>query len=239
MSTSEDTTRTLIELSRGDERAADKLAPVVYEKLRALAQQYMQRERPDHTLQATALLNEAYVKLIDQSKVDWKSKTHFVAVAAEMMRRILVDHARRHAAAKHGGGWGKIPLEGDLATTAALRAIDVIALDEALEELKKLDSRQARAKRRPRESNAIAWGIRNCPGPDPNAPKLPRKVPSLENRDMRPCGPWAEWPSETRISPLGATITSLGWLSASGGSPVIPGVPNTIRTSPSALNFTT
>ncbi len=144
MSTSEDTTRTLIELSRGDERAADKLAPVVYEKLRALAQQYMQRERPDHTLQATALLNEAYMKLIDQSKVDWKSKTHFVAVAAEMMRRILVDHARRHAAAKHGGGRVKIPLEGDPAAPEGQRAIDVIALDEALEELKKLDSRQAR-----------------------------------------------------------------------------------------------
>ena len=91
-------------VANGGEDAAAKLIPIVHEKLKAIAGRYMKQERRDHTLQATALLNEAYVRLFDQNRVNWQSKAHFVAIAAEAMRRILVDHARRHAAAKRGGG---------------------------------------------------------------------------------------------------------------------------------------
>ena len=144
MSAPEDITTTLLGLTRGDGSAADRLMPVVYEKLRGLAEQFMQRERRDHTLQATALLNEAYLRLFDQSRVDWRGRAHFVAMAAEMMRRILVDHARRRAATKRGGGRDRVPLDETLAVTDARRQVDLIALDDALRELQKLNLRQAR-----------------------------------------------------------------------------------------------
>ena len=140
----DDLTQTLLSLTRGDPHATDALAPVVYEKLRALAEQYMRRERADHTLQGTALVNEAYLRLFDKTRGDWQGKAHFIAVAAEAMRHILVDHARRRAAAKRGGGWEKKPLDSNLADPDAQQAIDLIAIDEALAELKKLNSRQAR-----------------------------------------------------------------------------------------------
>lgn len=144
MSAAKDITDTLLGLTRGDGTAADQLTPVVYDKLRALAEQFMRRERRDHTLQATALLNEAYLRLFDQSRVDWKGRAHFVAMAAEMMRRILVDHARRHEAVKRGGGRDRVPLEETLAVADARKHIDLIALDDALRELQKLNPRQAR-----------------------------------------------------------------------------------------------
>ena len=144
MSAPEDITNTLLGLTQGDGTAADRLMPMVYDKLRGLAEQFMRRERRDHTLQATALLNEAYLRLFDQSRVDWKGRAHFVALAAEMMRRILVDHARRHAAAKRGGGRVRMPLEEALAVPDARRHVDLIALDDSLEELQKLNPRQAR-----------------------------------------------------------------------------------------------
>lgn len=144
MPSKEETTRTLIELTNGGEDAAAKLVPVVHEKLKAIAARYMKQERRDHTLQATALLNEAYVRLFDHTKLGWEGKAHFVAIAAETMRRILVDHARRHAAAKRGGGWDRVPLDEELAESGGETKVDLIAIDEALEELKKLNSRQAR-----------------------------------------------------------------------------------------------
>ncbi len=134
----------MIDLTTGSENAASKLIPIVHERLKAIAARYMKQERRDHTLQASALLNEAYVRLFDEKQVNWENKAHFVAIAAEAMRRILVDHARRHAAAKRGGGWGKVPLDTQLAKSNAKDAVDLIAVDEALEELKKLHSRQAR-----------------------------------------------------------------------------------------------
>ncbi len=143
MSEDEHITQTLIELTRGDEGAAERLMPLVYDKLRALAARYMRHERPDHTLQATALINEAYLRLFDQSLVNWQNKAHFVAVAAQMMRRILVDHARQRAAAKRGGNRQRVELdEPNLAGPTA--DVDLIALDDALEELKSLNPRQAR-----------------------------------------------------------------------------------------------
>ncbi len=94
MPVSAQTTQILADLSRGDRSAASRLMPLIYDELHALAARYMRQERPNHTLQATALVNEAYLRLIDQSRVDWQSRAHFFAVAAEMIRRVLVDHAR-------------------------------------------------------------------------------------------------------------------------------------------------
>jgi RNA polymerase sigma factor (TIGR02999 family) len=115
----------------GDDRAMDRLLPLVYDQLRLLAQDMMERERSDHTLQATALVHEAYLKLVDQTRVQWRDRAHFFAVAAQAIRRILVDHARGHGRAKRGGGRAKLTLiEGRLA--ADEQTVDIVALDEAL-----------------------------------------------------------------------------------------------------------
>lgn len=107
----DDVTRLLIGWSGGDRRALDRLMPLVYDELRILAQRSLSRERQDHTLQATALVHEAYLKLVDQRQVRWQDRAHFFAVAAQIMRRLLVDHARRHRAAKRGSGGAKVSLE--------------------------------------------------------------------------------------------------------------------------------
>ena len=143
MSTDEHITQTLIESTRGDEAAAERLMMLMHDKLRVLAGQYMARERAEHTLQPTALLNEAYLRLFDQSQVNWQNKAHFVASAAQIMRRILVDHARQRAAAKRGGDHKRVEL-AELNLAGPTPDIDLIALDEALEELKSLNPRQAR-----------------------------------------------------------------------------------------------
>lgn len=119
------------------------LAPLVYEELRRLARHYMRSERPDHVLQATALVNEAYLRLAAMSRMRWRDRSHFFAMAATQMRRILVDHARRRAADKRGGGV-HITSIGDLAAAVPDRGIDVTALDLALDQLARLDPQQAR-----------------------------------------------------------------------------------------------
>ncbi len=116
--------------------------PLVYEELRALAESYLQRERPDHTLQATALVHEAYVRLVKQEDVEWQNRAHFFAVAAQAIRRILVDHARGHQSAKRGGDRQRVRLDQDLALPEP--DLDLLAVDEALEELACLHERQAR-----------------------------------------------------------------------------------------------
>lgn len=137
-------TRLLVEWSGGDRAALDKLLPVVHAELQKLAHSFMRRERnPNHTLQTTALVNEAYLRLIDQRKVHWKNRTHFFGIAAQMMRRILIDHARRHEYAKRGGGSAKISLE-EIAEVSDGKAAELVALDEALNELAAIDSRRAR-----------------------------------------------------------------------------------------------
>ncbi|MHC4948136.1 MAG: ECF-type sigma factor [Planctomycetota bacterium] len=136
-------TRLLEALTGGDERAADQLLPEVYEELRRLAQSFLNRERSDHTLQATALVHEAYLKLIDQTRVDWQGQTHFKAVAAQAMRRILVDHARSHARHKRGGDWRRLALD-DAYLLVDGPEVDVLALHDALEKMRRLDERQAR-----------------------------------------------------------------------------------------------
>jgi RNA polymerase sigma factor (TIGR02999 family) len=138
----EDVTRLLIDWSGGDREGAAKLMPLVYEELRQLARQYLQRERPDHTLQATGLVHEAYLRMVDQSTTTWQNRAHFLGVGAQVMRRILVDYARSHRAEKRGGGWDKLAFEEALAP-AAERSVDVIALDEALKDLQGLDPRQS------------------------------------------------------------------------------------------------
>ena len=138
-----DVTATLLELSAGDGHAAARLLPLVYDELRRLAAGYLRRERPDHTLQPTALVHEAYLRLIDQSRVDWKNRAHFCAVASDMMRRILVDHARKHQAVKRGGGQTRISLDEAVSFPQDVE-IDVLAVDEALLDLVRLDPQQGR-----------------------------------------------------------------------------------------------
>jgi RNA polymerase sigma factor (TIGR02999 family) len=132
MSAGDDVTQILQEWSAGDSSALEKLMPLVYEELQRLARSYLARERADHTLQATALVHEAYLRLADQTRLTWKDRAHFYGVAARMMRQILVDHARVHNAAKRGGLQQKLTLEeaGDL---PAKGDVDLVELDGALE----------------------------------------------------------------------------------------------------------
>ncbi|MBA2431963.1 MAG: sigma-70 family RNA polymerase sigma factor [Chthoniobacterales bacterium] len=131
-------TRFLIDWSKGDRAAAASLMPLVYDELRLLARGYLQRERPDHTLQATGLVHEAYLRLIDQRTTTWRNRAHFFGVAAQLMRRILVDHARRHRMEKRGGSWDKVEFNEALAPSVS-RSLDVVALDDALQDLVKLN----------------------------------------------------------------------------------------------------
>ena len=139
----EDITGTLLKVSDGDGNAAARLLPYVYDELRRLAAAYLRRERPDHTLQPTALVHEAYLRLVDQSRVGWKNRAHFCAVASEMMRRILVDHARKHHAAKRGGSETRISL-ADAVSFPQDVEIEVLAVDEALIDLTRLDPQQGK-----------------------------------------------------------------------------------------------
>lgn len=139
---SETVTRLLRNWSQGDKDAASELFPLVYEELRRLAQRYMRHERPEHTLQPTALIHEAYLQLVDQTRVQWQNRTQFFGVAAQLMRRILVDHARTHGSQKRGGGTPNLPLEEN-ATFAPEREQGLLALDVALQKLAALDARKA------------------------------------------------------------------------------------------------
>lgn len=138
----ENITRILQELRAGDERAADKLFPFVYDELRRLAAAYFSRERRDHTLQPTALVHEAYLRLIDHKDVRWQNRAHFFGVAATMMRRILVDHARAHQTEKHGGNRTRITLDKSVSFQQR-NEIDLVAIDEALHVLAGLDKTQS------------------------------------------------------------------------------------------------
>lgn len=138
-----DVTRLLVSWSEGDKAALDQLAPLVYDELRQLADRHLRRERPGHTLQSTALVHEAYLRLIDQRNVHWQNRAHFFGVAAQMIRRILVDHARAHQAAKRGAGAAKLALDEAL-DAGRERDLDLVALDDALQDLSRLDPQQSR-----------------------------------------------------------------------------------------------
>ena len=137
-------TKLLQDWSVGNREALDKLLPLVYDELRRLAHSYLTRERPDHTLQTTALVHEAYLKLIDQRSVNWQNRAQFFAISAQAMRRILLDNARRHTAAKRGSGGQKVSLD-EVATLSRDTANEsLIALDEALQKLATIDADQSR-----------------------------------------------------------------------------------------------
>ena len=136
-------TRLLAELRSGNPEARDKLIPLVYTQLHRLAARYMRRERPDHTLQPTALVNEAYVRLVSQKVASWKDRAQFFGIAARLMRQILVEHARAHQAEKRGGKVEKLPLDQVIEFSTA-RSRELIELDDALKSLERIDPQQAR-----------------------------------------------------------------------------------------------
>lgn len=128
--------------SDGDEQALEKLTPIVYRELRKIARYHMSKERPDHTLQTTALINEAYLRLIDWKSARWQNRAHFFSVCARMMRRILVDFARTRAYAKRGGGVRLIPLD-EATLVSPERGVEILAIHEALERLEAIDKRKS------------------------------------------------------------------------------------------------
>ena len=140
---SQEITALLIAWSEGDETALDRLAPLIHSELHRLARHYMSRERPGHMLQTTALVNEAYLRLIDWKNVRWQNRAHFFGVAAQMMRRILVDFARERQYLKHGGGALRVSLD-EAASFVAHGNTDLVALDEALTALAEVDPRKVR-----------------------------------------------------------------------------------------------
>jgi RNA polymerase sigma factor (TIGR02999 family) len=140
---SKEITQLLSAWSNGDQKALDKLIPLVYEELHRLAARYMRRENPGHTLQTSALVNEAYIKLIGQKNVRWQNRAHFFGIAAQLMRRILVDHARTHGALKRGAGASKLPLD-ETAIVALDRSTDFILIDDALKNLAQIDPSKSR-----------------------------------------------------------------------------------------------
>ena len=139
----DDITLLLRSVRRGDRDAVDRLLPLVYAELRRIAGGYLRSERTGHTLQPTALVHEAYLRLVDQREVEWESRAHFVAIAAQTMRRILVDHARARSASKRSGGSTRVTLSEDAAAVDP-RNVDLIDLDGALDRLEAMDPRMAR-----------------------------------------------------------------------------------------------
>ena len=140
---SDDVTRLLLAWSNGDQAALNRLIPLVYAELHRLAARFMSRERGDHTLQTTALVNEAYCKLIDQRNVHWQNRTHFFAIAARLMRRILVDHARKNERLRRGGGMLRITLKEVLPKSEA-GDFEILLINDALTRLAQLDERKSR-----------------------------------------------------------------------------------------------
>jgi RNA polymerase sigma factor (TIGR02999 family) len=138
-----ETTDLLNRVARGDKQAAERLLPLIYDELRRIAAHHLRMERPGHTLQTTALVYEAYLRLIGLTEIDWVSRTHFFGVAAQLMRHVLVDYARERGAAKRGGGQSHLPLEAGLAVSDEQCAL-VSELNAALHRLERLNARQAR-----------------------------------------------------------------------------------------------
>lgn len=142
MSSPQNITQLLVDWSNGDQAALEKLIPMVEGELRRLARHYMHQERPGHTLQTTALVNEAYIRLIDQKRVRWQNKAHFLGIAAQIMRRILLDHAKTRHRAKRGGSARQVSLS-EVAALSTEESEELIALDDALKKLAKVDDRKS------------------------------------------------------------------------------------------------
>lgn len=137
-------TSLLVDWQHGDAAALDALLPVIYDELRRIAARYLRRERVEHTLEPTALVHEAYFRLVGQQGVAWHNRAHFFAIAAQLMRRVLIDHARRKQAEKRGGDVEVVRLDTAAADLPERREIDVVALDEVLTRLAEIDAQQAR-----------------------------------------------------------------------------------------------
>ncbi len=144
METSHDVTKLLLKWSDGNKEALDELMPLVFRELHHIAHRYLRGERESHTLQTTALVNEAYLKFIDQSRVKWQNRAHFFGVAAQAMRRILVDHARRHLADKRGAGVETISIDAGFIDVSTEKASSLIELDAALNKLAELEPKRSR-----------------------------------------------------------------------------------------------
>jgi len=142
-SSQNEVTQLLLDWGNGDKAALDKLVPIVYQELRRVAAYYMRRERPGHSLQTSALVNEAYMRLVDYKNMRWQSRAHFFAVAAQAMRRILVEHARKRHFAKRGGNPLKVSFD-EAAIVSQDQAAELVALDDALTSLEALDPRKSR-----------------------------------------------------------------------------------------------
>jgi RNA polymerase sigma factor (TIGR02999 family) len=195
MASPQDVTALLLDWSRGDRAALDQLLPLVYAELRGIAARQLRRERVGHTLQPTALVHEVYLRIVDQRQVDWQNRAHFFGVAAQVMRRILVDHARRHKAGKRGEGAPSLSID-DAPDIAAPSDMPILALDHALDRLQKIDPELARvvelrafggltieeaahvlevspstAKRDWRTAKAWLTRELGCPGSDTHAPR--------------------------------------------------------------------
>jgi len=137
-------TQMLIELTDGNQEIVNQILPHIYDELKRLASSYLRKERVNHTLQPTALVHEAYMKLIDQKRVQWQNRAHFFGIAAQVMRRILLDHARKHQADKRGGEFEKLPLEEEILIVSHDKSNELIALDDALESLAAIDEQKAK-----------------------------------------------------------------------------------------------
>ena len=140
---SQEVTQLLVDWGNGDQAALERLLPLVNNELRKLAKRYMRRENPGHSLETSALVNEAYLRLIDQHHVQWQNRAHFFGIAAQLMRRILIDHARKAQYQKRGGGAHSVTLDETVAVTEG-RAAELLALDEALDKLTAMDARKGR-----------------------------------------------------------------------------------------------
>lgn len=140
---SKDVTRLLVDWQNGNKEAMAALMPLIYDELHRLAGRYLRRERSDHTLQATALVHEVYMRMVDQTRMRWQSRSQFIGLAAQMMRRLLVDHARSHLYAKRGGGKPKVSLDEALHVSSEPH-MDYVALDDALNRLAQIDPQQSR-----------------------------------------------------------------------------------------------
>jgi len=139
-----DVTQLLVNWSRGDQAALDQLMPLVYGELRRLAAAYLRRERSNHTLQSTALVHEAFLRMVNQQDVQWKNRAHFYGIAAQMIRRILVDYARSQHAEKRGAGAVKLELDEAMAVAQTNSEVDLLSLSDSLDRLAQLDERQSR-----------------------------------------------------------------------------------------------
>lgn len=141
---SQNITELLIQFSEGKENAVEEIFPLIYAELKKLAGNYLRNERENHTLQPTALVHEAYLKLIDHNRMNWQNRAHFVGMAATLMRQILIDHARRHRAGKRGGENENLSLEESIVIVTDEKTLDLIALDDALKDLAKFDEFKSR-----------------------------------------------------------------------------------------------